>query len=307
MRRSSVILAMRRRAVLWISAAGLTAAQGLAGGLVFSVLEDGHWVAYYQENRGAAPVRVDPSGGEDQTSVRVSPPGEMVAFETPASEVKVFRKDAASGRWTHAATHQAAVRPAWHAGFDDWIHLRFVASSSGEDSDIWGKGPGRPAADCLVRQTGNQDYPSVSPDGRQMAYISAQVVSPRLGAVQVHQQLWVMDFSRAEARQLLLEGRAYIEPAWSPDGHQIAVASDRSGEFQVWLVRPDGQGLRQVTSGPGPNTRPAWSPDGRQMLVTTMQDGRYGLALVNLDDGSVTSYQPFPDRPQAEVRDADWK
>jgi len=276
-------------------------------GLVFSALEDGHWVAYHQATLGGEPVRIDPAGGEDQTSARISAKGDLIAFETPASEVRVFRKDAASGQWKHALTHKSAVRPAWHAGFEDWVYVRFTLSAAGEDSDLWGKGPDRPSADCLVRQTGNQDYPSVSPDGQRMAYISAQVVSLRLGAVQVFQQLWVVDFTRAEARQVLLEGRAYIEPAWSPDGEQIAVAADRSGEFQIWVVRPDGSGLRQVTQGPGPITRPAWSPDGQQMLVTIMREGRHGLALVNVADGSMKPYQPFPGRPEVEVRDADWR
>ena len=38
------------------------------------------------------------------------------------------------------------------------------------------------------------------------------------------------------------------EPAWSPDGKWIAFASDRNGNFDIYVVHPDGTGLRQLTA-----------------------------------------------------------
>ena len=62
---------------------------------------------------------------------------------------------------------------------------------------------------------------------------------------------------------------AYQSPAWSPNGRQIAFASDRvnpgSGKFEVYVMNLDGSGLRQLTNNAGPYGKAglAWSPDGK--------------------------------------------
>jgi Tol biopolymer transport system component len=73
------------------------------------------------------------------------------------------------------------------------------------------------------------------------------------------------------------------EPAWSPDGSQIAFV--RLGD--IWLMNADGSGGRSLTSTPGSvfETNPAWSPDG-SALAFARADGygsQYDLYLVNRD------------------------
>jgi TolB protein len=48
------------------------------------------------------------------------------------------------------------------------------------------------------------------------------------------------------------------DPAWSPDGRQIAFTLYGS----IWTVSATGGVARQVTSGPGYHAHPAWSPKG---------------------------------------------
>jgi tricorn protease len=56
-------------------------------------------------------------------------------------------------------------------------------------------------------------------------------------------------------------------PAWSPDGHEIAFWSDRSGEYQLTVRPADGSGNEeQLTKyGPGFRYHLSWSPDGRKL------------------------------------------
>jgi Tol biopolymer transport system component len=49
-------------------------------------------------------------------------------------------------------------------------------------------------------------------------------------------------------------------PQWSPDGRWILFASDRAGNFDLYLLSADGATLRQLTTGPADDFSPAWQP-----------------------------------------------
>ncbi|MBI1296578.1 hypothetical protein GC175_16610 [bacterium] len=60
--------------------------------------------------------------------------------------------------------------------------------------------------------------------------------------------IYLVDVETGEERPLLSDGSTgHIDPAWSPDGTQIAFASMRSGNSEIWLVNADGTNLRQIT------------------------------------------------------------
>ena len=50
------------------------------------------------------------------------------------------------------------------------------------------------------------------------------------------------------------------DATFSPDGRSIAYASDRAGNFDIWVQALDGSQPRQLTNSPAPETQPAWSP-----------------------------------------------
>jgi Tol biopolymer transport system component len=78
-------------------------------------------------------------------------------------------------------------------------------------------------------------------------------------------------------------------PALSPDGTQVAFESDRSGQFDIWIIGVNGQNLRQLTTHPGDDTWPAWSPDGRRIaFVSTRDDPAGELYTVAAAGGAVT-------------------
>lgn len=64
-----------------------------------------------------------------------------------------------------------------------------------------------------------------------------------------------------------------IDPAWSPDGQQIAFVSDRNGSFDIFIMKADGSGVTQVTTDPMDERHPAWSPDGKKILFESGRDG----------------------------------
>lgn len=73
-----------------------------------------------------------------------------------------------------------------------------------------------------------------------------------------------------------------INPAWSPDGRQVAYLSDRSGEYEFY-VRPASSGPETRVTQDGEVYRygPVWSPDGRRLLYA---DAARRLWMVGLAD-----------------------
>jgi Tol biopolymer transport system component len=79
-------------------------------------------------------------------------------------------------------------------------------------------------------------------------------------------------------RTQLLPG---IRPRWSPKGNLIAFDSCRGTDCGIFVVQPNGQELRQVTSDGGGNV--AWSPDGKRLVYSTEVDGDPEIWVVNAD------------------------
>lgn len=79
------------------------------------------------------------------------------------------------------------------------------------------------------------------------------------------------------------------QPDWSPDGELIAFAWARDGDADLYLIEPDGSGLRAITRDKAGNGRPQWSPDGRQIAFLrekgTSRAARTSLCLI-APDGS---------------------
>jgi len=62
------------------------------------------------------------------------------------------------------------------------------------------------------------------------------------------------------------------EPAWSPDGRQIAFTSKRDGPVHVFVMQADGSGTRRLTSTKSDDENPTWSPDGSEIAFTRAHD-----------------------------------
>jgi len=70
-------------------------------------------------------------------------------------------------------------------------------------------------------------------------------------------------------------------PDYSPDGSKIVFASNRTGDFGIWLCDKDGMNpVQLVNRGPSLTGTPHWSPDGRWIAYDSRssEPGREGYA-----------------------------
>jgi Tol biopolymer transport system component/imidazolonepropionase-like amidohydrolase len=95
--------------------------------------------------------------------------------------------------------------------------------------------------------------------------------------------LYLLPIAGGEARRIT-SGPAYdVQPRFSPDGQQIAFASDRSGIENVWLCALDGSAPRALTHEKEVTvSAPAWSPDGQYVVGRKRITDASSLASVEL-------------------------
>jgi dipeptidyl aminopeptidase/acylaminoacyl peptidase len=65
-----------------------------------------------------------------------------------------------------------------------------------------------------------------------------------------------------------------VKPADIDTRDWILFVSDRSGNLDLWIIRADGSGLRQITTDASAEFDPTWSPDGRLVAFLSDRDNR---------------------------------
>ncbi len=68
-----------------------------------------------------------------------------------------------------------------------------------------------------------------------------------------------MNVDGSGLRQLTKHPSADMYPTFSPDGQMIAFQSDRTGNFEIWLMESNCEEMRQLTSSGYHNVGPTWS------------------------------------------------
>ncbi len=74
-----------------------------------------------------------------------------------------------------------------------------------------------------------------------------------------------------------------LNPVLSPDGKQVAFVSDRSGNYEIWLMNVDGSGLQNLTNDAAVDRYPAWSPDGSKIVFASTRSGNWDIWVMNAD------------------------
>jgi Tol biopolymer transport system component len=153
----------------------------------------------------------------------------------------------------------------------------YYVSNQGGSMDLWRQalaGDGAPEGEPVAMTAGlGIGRAAFSPDGKRLAYSKGGAIS----------NLWRVPYrpegtvTWSDARQVTYD-EALIEFAdLSPDGTELAITTDRSGNDDIWIMPAEGGPMRQLTTDPSPDWFARWSPDGEQMLFYGFRSGNRDL------------------------------
>jgi Tol biopolymer transport system component/DNA-binding winged helix-turn-helix (wHTH) protein len=103
--------------------------------------------------------------------------------------------------------------------------------------------------------------------------------------------LWVADASQApseslimqHAQELILPRVSFDDPAWTPDGNIVYCSQSPGNKADLWWVRSDGTGQRQLTSNGSANVNERASPDGKYLVFTSFRNGTSRIWRLDID------------------------
>jgi len=227
------------------------------------------------------------------------------------------------------------VRDQWLAGLSCARHgAGLVCETWTCDSDIWemriddrGRAPGSP--EILIRSTRWDGYPSISPDGRRIAFASGRsghseiwmcerdgsrpVQLTSLNGLSIGSScrwsadgeqiayttspdgfaaIFVVSVAGGRSRRLSFDRFHEQVCDWSRDGEWIYFASDREDGWQIWKMHPDGSTRTRLTRGGG--IEAFESSDAHDLYFVRPEGG--GVWRVDVDGGEETKVLETPTR-----------
>lgn len=172
----------------------------------------------------------------------------------------------------------------YHASYSAdgrWIVFTSERNGSGQ-ADIYRVHPDGTALERLTDDPAFDDQAALSPDGMKVVFVSSRATHTT--------NIWVLDLKTRKLRNLTggpatqgdpTKPNGFFHPSWSPDGKWIAFSSDRNTQWRghndgagwehtqelgIYIVRPDGSGLKRL-SLPGISAgSPKWSLDSKEVV-----------------------------------------
>ncbi|WP_367914862.1 hypothetical protein [Leadbetterella sp. DM7] len=132
--------------------------------------------------------------------------------------------------------------------------------------------------------------PSISPDGRYVAYISSKdILSMNLYIAETATGKTVKKINTDGFGQHV-DSYSFIESTitWSPDGQKVALVIQSKARNKLLVLDAFKGGKKEYAiSELDAFTNPAWSPDGEHLVITGIREGKVDLFLYNLRTGNL--------------------
>lgn len=147
--------------------------------------------------------------------------------------------------------------------------------------------------ELLVDQTGEEQYATVSDDGKMMVYSANSSLNNKEGDY----ELYLRNLETGVETRLTNNGLNDVYADISPDGSKIVFSRklDTQNHYAIYVINSDGTGEQQLTSGTDAELGPRWSPDGTKIAYSDgYLSGNEQIYVMNADGTGKTQVTNTP-------------
>jgi TolB protein len=151
-----------------------------------------------------------------------------------------------------------------------------------------------------IQITERSDYmayePTFSPDGEWIVFESHPL--------DVEDQGVIMKYKLDESltyQELTNAADDCRQPNWSPSGGDILFQKYENGQWDIWIMKPDGSNKTKITSGDGDKTDACFTNDGEYIIYSCDSDLEFAnIYKISIEGGSperLTNYDGYDGAP----------
>ena len=136
----------------------------------------------------------------------------------------------------------------------------------------------------LTWHFGNDRFPALSPDGKQVAFVSWR---------DGDSEIYVIDLATGALRNLSNDpGKDMLAgSAWSPDSSMLAYTSRRDDHLDITVADVSRRLTQNLTRSPHHDRLPEWMPDSQHLVFTSDRDGTRAQYVIDVGGRTLITYQ----------------
>lgn len=225
----------------------------------------------------AAPRSAPPSSNGGQNTPFFDP------FAISTSGVQANRPVDISSSVTTASAPQAPRGPQAPSSAVN-LSGQVIASQMSNRTPIIPPAGGGNLTQVSFSQEGADFDPDVSRDGKHIVFASTQH--------RTSSDIFIKNVDSRVVTQLTNDPGNSVMPRISPDGTRIAFSSNRSGNWNIYVMPLTGGKSVQVTTGSADDLHPSWSPDGTQIVFCRLGEvsGQWEMWVTDVGNSGVAKF-----------------